>query len=113
MHSRLFERVRQADQGRLTECAARERYPEWRRVHDSASRRNEAGRNHNARVTRLGRRGCATVLWKEDGVKVVIRAFDAIGPVEHRVQTGSGEGQVLSAVGQVAQRIRASGTRVE
>src|SRR6266571_1910483 len=97
----LFERVGKGDQGWLAERASRKRHPEWCRIDDSARRWNETARDYNARVTRLGGRRGAAILRKQNGVEVVIGAFYAIWPIEDRVETGSGEGQVLSAVAQV------------
>ena len=93
----LFKRVGYCNQGGLTERAPRKRHPEWCRVDDRACRRDEAARDHDARVSRLGWRGGSAVLRKQDGVKVVIRAFDAVWSIEDRVQSRSSERQVLSA----------------
>src|SRR6266542_1682190 len=113
MPRRLFERVCNADQRGLAERASCKRDAERRWIDDRGGRRDEPAGNDDAGVTRLGWRGGAAVLRKQDGVEVVVGAFDAVRPVEDRVQTGSGEGQVLSAVGHVAHGVRASRARVE
>src|SRR6266542_6281070 len=113
MLRRLFERISNADQRGLAERASCKRDAERRWIDDRAGWRDEPARNDDARVARLCGGGGAAVLRKQDGVEVVVGAIDAIRPVEDSVQTGSGEGQVLSAVGHVAHGVRASRARVE
>ena len=116
MVSDLLERVRERDQLRLAERRAGKGDACWPHLRGETGRVSRVRRrieestwDDDARIARLGWRPRAAVPRKEQRVVIVLRARDAVGPVEDLVDGGAGEGDIRRAIALIPERVGARG----